>query len=370
MWGQWRYAARRHGRSVLGAIALVLALSGVAVAALGKTPAAPRSSRVVSVSIARPRVLADVVPPTAAPVPAPTNRAAVYVPPPASSSPPTISGEPFAGEVLTEGHGAWSSAPTSYRYQWERCSNAGGACDAIAQASEQAYRLQLADIGSSIRVQEIASNGSGAGSPVVSSVTAAVRAAPVAVPVLGRRGVATAISGIVRIRLKGSRRFVLLSGSASIPIGSEVDATSGRVRITVATRTPGKTADAEVYAGVFVFLQNRNARALARLILSLPLSGCLQPRRGANGRKRAAGAKRQQPHSRRLWVSEHGGNWGSTGRYVSTTVQGTRWLTLDKCYHSEVRVAEGRVRVRNLITGVSKVLSAGMRSLVAPPPGP
>jgi hypothetical protein len=368
MWGQWRHVARRHGRSVLGAIAVVLALSGVAVAALGKTPPARRSPRVVSVSIARPRALADVAPPMAAPVPLPTNRAAVYVPPPASSAPPTISGEPFAGGVLTEGHGAWSSAPTSYRYQWERCSNAGGACGAIAQASEQAYRIQLADIGSSIRVQEIASNSTGAGSPVVSSVTATVRAAPVAAPVLGRRGVATVISGIVRIRLKGSRRFVLLSGATGIPIGSEVDATSGRVRITVATATPGKTADAEVYAGVFVFLQNRNARALARLILSLPLTGCPHPRRGANGRKRAAGAERR-PRSRRLWVSERGGNWGSTGRYVSTTVQGTRWLTLDKCYHSEVRVAEGRVRVRNLITGVSKVLSAGMRSLVAPPPG-
>jgi hypothetical protein len=291
------------------------------------------------------------------------------VPPPASSSPPTISGEPFAGEVLTEGHGAWSSVPTSYRYQWERCSNAGGACGAIAQASEQTYRIQLADIGSSIRVQEIAGNSTGAGSPAVSSITATVRPTPVAVPVLGKRGVATVVSGVVRIRLRGSRHFVLLTGSASIPIGSEVDATNGRVRITVATTTPGKTADAEVYAGLFVLQQNRNARALARLILSLPLTGCPPPRRGANGRTRAAGAKRRQPRSRRLWVSEQGGNWGSTGRYVSTTVQGTRWLTLDKCYHSEVRVAEGRVRVRNLITGVSKVLSAGMRSLVAPTSG-
>ncbi len=74
----------------------------------------------------------------------------------------------------------------------------------------------------------------------------------------------------------------------------------------------------------------------------------------------AVGAKHGSgPKSRHLWVSESGGGWGTNGRYVSTTVEGTRWLTVDECSPSRVTVAAGKVKVRDLVNNKTKVISAG-----------
>jgi hypothetical protein len=146
----------------------------------------------------------------------------------------------------------------------------------------------------------------------------------------------------------------------TIPVGSEVDATHGRVLITAATPT-GKAVSAEVYGGRFVFEQERRNGGKTTFVLSLRLTGCPATRlpRGAS----AAIARRRKhgPKSRHLWVSEHGGSWGTNGRYVSTSVEGTRWLTLDECSQSEVQVAGGKVKVRDLVRNRTKTLKAGQR---------
>jgi len=72
-----------------------------------------------------------------------------------------------------------------------------------------------------------------------------------------------------------------------------------------------------------------------------------------------AGHGKHGPKSRHLWVSEHGGSWGTNGRYVSTTVQGTSWLTLDECGQSEVQVSTGKVKVHDLVRNKTKTLTAG-----------
>jgi hypothetical protein len=92
--------------------------------------------------------------------------------------PPTISGTATQGQSLTESHGAWSNKPTSYSYQWQRCDSAGNNCQAISGAMGQTYTLTVADVGSTIRVQEIASNSEGESAPQVSVPTAVVQAAP------------------------------------------------------------------------------------------------------------------------------------------------------------------------------------------------
>ena len=68
--------------------------------------------------------------------------------------------------------------------------------------------------------------------------------------VLPARETVTLASGTVMIRLSGTSTFVPLSGSSTIPDGSEIDATNGRVVITVATPS-GKAVSAEVYGGRF-----------------------------------------------------------------------------------------------------------------------
>ena len=86
--------------------------------------------------------------------------------PPAASSAPTISGTALQGAALTEAHGTWSGSPTSYGYQWERCNSSGANCTSISGANAQSYTLGSADVGTTIRVVETASNVGGSGPPL------------------------------------------------------------------------------------------------------------------------------------------------------------------------------------------------------------
>jgi hypothetical protein len=189
-------------------------------------------------------------------------------------------------------------------------------------------------------------------------------------PVLGHSETLTLIAGTVSVRVPGATTFTPLSGSISVPDESEVEASHGRVQIMVATPEPGKTATAEAYEGRFLLHQDPVAPAETHLILSQALSSCGAPThvrgakhaRGSAAGTRAVAAGTQShspPKSRHLWTSDSGGSWGSTGRYVSTTVEGTRWLTTDECHRSRVAVAEGVVLVHDLIHHTTTPVAAG-----------
>ena len=172
---------------------------------------------------------------------------------------------------------------------------------------------------------------------------------------VGVRQTVAPVSGTVLVRLKGSSRFVALSAAGSVPDGSEVEATNGRVIVTVATSTG--TESAEVYGGRFVIEQEHTGSDETRFVLSLPLTGC--PRVALPRGSAAAASSKHGPKSRHLWVSEHGGSWGTNGRYVSTTVEGTHWLTQDECNQSVVQVVAGKVKVQDLVKHKTKILTAG-----------
>ncbi len=93
---------------------------------------------------------------------------------PVNTAPPTITGNAAQGATLTAQHGAWSSAPTGYAYQWLRCDSSGLSCAAIDGATGQTYSPVTADVGHKLAVQETASNSAGAGTPVSSAATAVV----------------------------------------------------------------------------------------------------------------------------------------------------------------------------------------------------
>ncbi len=95
---------------------------------------------------------------------------------PEEPGPPTIAGTPTEGQTLSESHGLWTNNPTSYGYQWQRCDTAGNNCQPIAGATAQSYTLASADVGSTIQVQEIASNSEGSSQPAISTTTAVVQA--------------------------------------------------------------------------------------------------------------------------------------------------------------------------------------------------
>ncbi|HTX30127.1 MAG TPA: glycoside hydrolase domain-containing protein [Solirubrobacteraceae bacterium] len=92
----------------------------------------------------------------------------------AASSPPTVTGQAIEGQTLTEGHGVWSGAPTGFTYQWEDCNSTGGACVWIPGATGQTYTLEPADVGHTVRVQEIAASGAATSVASFSRPTAVV----------------------------------------------------------------------------------------------------------------------------------------------------------------------------------------------------
>jgi hypothetical protein len=99
---------------------------------------------------------------------------------PANTAPPSITGTAVVGQTLTVLGGTWTSKPTSYAYQWQRCDAAGATCVDIAGASQQTYAVQQDDLGSTLRVVETATNTIGSTS-VASTQTAVVIPPPPAV---------------------------------------------------------------------------------------------------------------------------------------------------------------------------------------------
>lgn len=94
------------------------------------------------------------------------------VAPPTELSAPSISGTPHQGSPLTESHGTWTGSPTSYSYQWKRCSGFG--CTAIPGATSQSYTPTADDLGATIAVTETASNAGGPSAPADSALTAVI----------------------------------------------------------------------------------------------------------------------------------------------------------------------------------------------------
>src|SRR5665213_1213363 len=213
-----------------------------------------------------------------------------------------------------------------------------------------------------------------AGAVALSAGVPADGAPPIAQgPVLGQREVLQLIVGRVDVRVKGTSTFASLEGTLTVADGSEVDATNGRVSVTVATPQEGQTATAVVYRGRFLLHQDPAAPAETHFTLSAPLGECGPARLPAvkkAGAEIASSHHRHQtaPKSRELWASDSGGSWGSNGRYVSTTVEGTRWLTSDQCRRSEVKVAEGVVLVHDLIHNTSVSVAAGHEYVAVQPP--
>ncbi len=99
--------------------------------------------------------------------------------PPSNTAPPSISGNTTPGQTLAESHGSWSNFPTSFTYRWETCDSSASNCSAILGATSPTYTLTAADVGATIRVEEIARN-THASPPAISAPTGLVE--PVTTP--------------------------------------------------------------------------------------------------------------------------------------------------------------------------------------------
>ncbi len=86
---------------------------------------------------------------------------AVVIAVPAASQLPHISGKAKVGKKLSVDAGSWSDSPTSFDYQWLRCSNGGTSCVAISGATNSSYKLKKKDAKHRLRVRVTAVNAAG-----------------------------------------------------------------------------------------------------------------------------------------------------------------------------------------------------------------
>jgi hypothetical protein len=92
---------------------------------------------------------------------------------PTNTFTPTISGFAEVGESLFASPGVWLGSPTSYDYEWRRCTSAT-ACTAIAGATTSTYAVKAGDVGFTLMVVVTARNALGT-AQASSARTATVR---------------------------------------------------------------------------------------------------------------------------------------------------------------------------------------------------
>lgn len=98
---------------------------------------------------------------------------AAFAAAPGNTVPPAVTGTPQVGQTLSTSNGVWTGVPTSYSYQWQRCT--GSTCTNIAGATTQTYVVKPADAGHTLRSVVTATNADGS-STANSAQTATVAA--------------------------------------------------------------------------------------------------------------------------------------------------------------------------------------------------
>lgn len=179
-------------------------------------------------------------------------------------------------------------------------------------------------------------------------------------PTPGQNVNATPIAGDVLVKVAGTPQFVPLSVPSLVPVGSQLDASKGRVELTAA-RAGGITDTSQFYDGTFQVSQpTPTAIAELRLVLG-DFSVCSLPS--------FATTDKNKRRVRRLWGSGKG-KFRTRGRYSSATVRGTVWKTEDRCDGTLTQVQEGSVTVRDIGRKKDVVVRSGKSYLAEPlPPG-
>jgi DNA-binding beta-propeller fold protein YncE len=174
-----------------------------------------------------------------------------------------------------------------------------------------------------------------------------VRPGPSA-PVLGKTVKVGVVAGTIRIREKGTKKFHVLGANQTIPVGSSIDSTNGKVRLSAAKKGGG-TQKAVFFDGRFSVHQSKRSTLTDLRLEGGNFRSCRGAARGGKGGSRVL---------RRLWG--HGkGRTRTSGNNGSGTVRGTFWLTEDRCDGTFFKVRQGVVAVRDFTRHRTVVLHAG-----------
>ena len=180
-------------------------------------------------------------------------------------------------------------------------------------------------------------------------------------PVAGESVELETTKGDVLISEPGEETFVRLDETTVVPVGTEVDATGGTVRMTSET-ADGGSQTGEFSQGGFEVAQERGSTEVTLALRGGDFSKC-----------RTDEAKRDRstvggPVIRKLFVDTEG-EFRTRGRFAAATIRGTRFTAVDACFGTLTDVAEGAVVVSDLTANKRIALNAGQRYWAAQRPG-
>ena len=162
------------------------------------------------------------------------------------------------------------------------------------------------------------------------------------------------ISGAVFVRAPDSTTFASFSGSRRVAVGTEIEASNGRISMTASSGQHG-----DFYQGRFVILVSPSQPNVIELDLS---GGSFKDCR----QSRALTSTQDPPPRRRLWGHAKG-KFLTRGRYSVTSVRGTTWLTSDSCGGTVARVTTGTISVADLLRSKQVLLRRGRSYLSKAP---
>jgi len=178
------------------------------------------------------------------------------------------------------------------------------------------------------------------------------------VPVLARSVLVRRVSGVVRVEPRGSHVFRVLSDARrSIPVGSTVDTTHGKVELVTAATTPGATQYGFFNGAEFVVTQAPSGFATLDLVGGEADAACGRLADTAHASSASSRVLRL------LHASAHG-RFTTRGHYAAATVLGTQWTTSDTCQGTSIGdQSDGDVATRTNNGALNNSLRPGQQVL-------
>jgi len=174
-------------------------------------------------------------------------------------------------------------------------------------------------------------------------------------PVLGQQAEIAPLTGTILIKPPGSKRYIQVKTIMPLRYGATVHATGGHVQVIAAK--PGNTFESgQFYDGGFNLTQGMDGTVQAALT-GAP-AGCAH----------VHGARDARAKTFKLWGHVKG-TYKTRGRYGSASVQGTIWLTENRCDGTFFHVVEGVLKIQNFTLHKTITLKAG-HSYLARAPAP
>jgi hypothetical protein len=316
--------------------------------------------------------------------------------------PPTITGDPIVGHVLTANlpgkddpvptsddpsrhHDSDSGDDEQPQFKWQSCDPVAADCTGSDDSDDEdhdgdrssrhhsdyespwtdltelsptgtSYTVQQSDLGDLIRVV-VRTEGwhwhhhwvHWSASDPVGPVTEEVKVVPPPPPPPPEpeHGISFLVQpagGTVTIKEPGETSFTPLSDLEKIPVNSVIDTRGGTVKLTAATGDLGDTTEdnsVNFWDGLIRIEQSgdTNAAATAKLVQKLR---CSKSRSARTRVTKSSGplAAASRKSRRRVWGSGHG-NYKTSGGGGTGSVRGTTWLTKDTCRGTFFKVTDG-----------------------------